>query len=265
MLRKNLLLVLFSFLSYFAIAQTYFGVDYAPSLSITNQFCANLVLESKTILTLNQSSGLMVGRKLKKKNLWIESGLRTTSNTIAIKFNDKSLAIDEENFPKDKIEKFLTFQIPLTLKWKIDFSNITKKKEDKKEEDKKWSYISSLGISYIFVGNYSDVITGELSSFERVYDYNLNGKSYKRLYKLLGGSNGVLSTFALNYGLSANYKFKKKSSINFSIEHTSGFKTVVGTLVNVFTNDNIRTTTSIVSLTSNASNLSARLGYFYNF
>ncbi len=67
MLRKNLLFVLFSFLSYFAIAQTYLIIDYAPCLTITDQFAASLVSQSRVVFTPNQSTAFIIGRKIKKE------------------------------------------------------------------------------------------------------------------------------------------------------------------------------------------------------
>ena len=266
MLRKTPLLVLFSFLSYFAIAQTYLSIDYAPCLTITDQFAASIVSQSRVVFTPNQSSAFIIGRKIKKRNLKIETGVRFTTHNIATIYDDQALAIDEERFPRDILEKFSTIEIPLSIKFDFNFVKKTKVKDKNKEvKESKWSYSGLFGISYTSVFNATIEIDGSPTYF-RDFNYHLNGKDYRRLYLFSGGSDGALPTLALNYGVSANYKFRKKSSISLTVAHHSGFVPIVGSSIFIRTyNSQPGFVGTLITLTSNASYLCARLGYFYNF
>ena len=207
---KNIFITLFIFSFQAGFCQTYLGIDYAPCLTITDQFAASLVSQSRVVFTPNQSSAFIIGRKIKKRNLKIETGVRFTTHNIATIYDDQWLAIDEERFPRDILEKFSTIEIPLTVKFDFNFVKKIKNKDKNKEvKESKWSYSGLFGVSYTSAFNSTDIIGGS-STFFRDFYYHLNGKDYRRLYLPAGGSNGALPTLALNYGVSANYKFRKK-------------------------------------------------------
>ena len=264
---KNISITLFLFFTQVGFSQTYFGIDYAPTLTITQQFAASLATQSRIVFTPNQSSALIIGRKMKKRNLKIETGIRFTTHNIATIYDDQFLAIDEERFPRDILEKFSTIEIPLTVKFDFNFVKKIKNK-DKEIKESKWSYSGLFGISYTSAFNSTDIIGGSSTYFRDFY-YHLNGKDYRRLYLPAGGSNGALPTLALNYGVSANYKFRKKSSFSLTLAHHVGFVPIVGASVFIRTYAPPQPISgfsgTLITLTSTASYICARLGYFYNF
>ncbi len=239
-------------------AQYFVGLNYSPNVSYSEQFATSLVSESAIIPYLTHGFAICFSKKLKKKNIELETGYRHNTYKVGIHYNE-DIPREDKGFSKQIFQWYQLKQIPFIVNY--TFKNQSTEKKDKSQKETEKEPFCSIGGGLIFC---FDAIVQYKDAFEEKIDIAYGGKTYSRNNLLLGGANGALNTFLINYNFTYHYPLKKYSEIYLALEHNVGLKPIVGANLIVGTSiDGMNPIKTNVVTSSTGSSLGLRIGYRY--